>query len=181
MDRYRKDVPPNSLPCLPVGKSKERSWPGVLLRTKSCINVVSESLHPQRQSISGLVAEFIVAIDVSRVRFPADASLVRKVATLSNRRRKNSATGTRTRVARVRTEYLNQLDYSGFCHTLDKRTRASADLLHARSTFGDPRGASARQLRFFLGATRSSWPDEGETCGAQRPAHLPATLWHCGL
>ena len=87
MDRYRKDVPPNSLPCLPVGASKERSWPGVL-RRKSCINVVSESLHPQRQSISGLVAEYIVAIDVTRVRFPADASLVRKVATLSNRRRK---------------------------------------------------------------------------------------------
>ena len=28
---------------------------------------------------------------------------------------KNSATGTRTRVARVRAEYPNQLDYSGFC------------------------------------------------------------------
>ena len=27
----------------------------------------------------------------------------------------NSATGTRTRVARVRAEYPNQLDYSGFC------------------------------------------------------------------
>ena len=29
----------------------------------------------------------------------------------------NSATGTRTRVARVRAEYPNQLDYSGFCST----------------------------------------------------------------
>ena len=28
--------------------------------------------------------------------------------------KKNSATGTRTRVARVRAEYPNQLDYSGF-------------------------------------------------------------------
>ncbi len=28
---------------------------------------------------------------------------------------KNSATGTRTRVARVRAEYPNQLDYSGSC------------------------------------------------------------------
>ena len=28
---------------------------------------------------------------------------------------KNSATGTRTRVARVRAEYPNQLDYSGLC------------------------------------------------------------------
>ena len=30
-----------------------------------------------------------------------------------NRLRNNSATGTRTRVARVRAEYPNQLDYSG--------------------------------------------------------------------
>ena len=29
--------------------------------------------------------------------------------------RKDSATGTRTRVAQVRAEYPNQLDYSGFC------------------------------------------------------------------
>ena len=139
MYRYRKDVPPNSPPCLPVGKSKERSWPGVLLRTRSCINVVSESLHPQRQSISGLVAECIVAIDVSRVRFPADASLVRKVATLSNRRRKNSATGTRTRVARVRAEHPNQLDYSGFCHTLEKQTRASRKRLRRPERPGQAR------------------------------------------
>ena len=27
---------------------------------------------------------------------------------------RNSATGTRTRIARVRAEYANQLDYSGF-------------------------------------------------------------------
>ena len=31
------------------------------------------------------------------------------------RRDRNSATGTRTRVARVRAEYPNQLDYSGIC------------------------------------------------------------------
>ena len=30
-------------------------------------------------------------------------------------REMHSATGTRTRVARVRAEYPNQLDYSGFC------------------------------------------------------------------
>ena len=30
-------------------------------------------------------------------------------------RKKYSATGTRARVARVRAEYPNQLDYSGFC------------------------------------------------------------------
>ena len=49
-------------------------------------------LHFLRQSISGLVAEYIIAIDVTRVRFPADASFVRKATTLSNRRRENSAT-----------------------------------------------------------------------------------------
>ena len=32
---------------------------------------------------------------------------------------KNSATETRTRVARVRAEYPNQLDYSGFWHSVD--------------------------------------------------------------
>jgi hypothetical protein len=31
----------------------------------------------------------------------------------------NSATGTRTRVARVRAEYPNQLDYSGSCQALE--------------------------------------------------------------
>ena len=31
------------------------------------------------------------------------------------RHTEHSATGTRTRVARVRAEYPNQLDYSGFC------------------------------------------------------------------
>ena len=30
----------------------------------------------QRKSISGLVVEYIVAIDVTRARFPADASLL---------------------------------------------------------------------------------------------------------
>ena len=33
---------------------------------------------------------------------------------------KHSATGTRTRVARVRAEYPNQLDYSGFCKCADE-------------------------------------------------------------
>ena len=45
--------------------------------------------------------------------------------TFPNRRLENSATRTRTRVARVRAEYPNQLDYSGFCHTLEKQTWAS--------------------------------------------------------
>ena len=33
---------------------------------------------PLHTSISGLVAEYIVAIDVTRVRFPADANLMRQ-------------------------------------------------------------------------------------------------------
>ncbi len=33
---------------------------------------------------------------------------------MSQHRKKHSATGTRTRVARVRAEYPNQLDYSGY-------------------------------------------------------------------
>ena len=36
--------------------------------------MVLDMLHAQ--SISGLVVEYIVAIDVTRVRFPADAYLV---------------------------------------------------------------------------------------------------------
>ena len=97
------------------------------------------------------MAERVVAIDVTRVRFLADASLVHRMATLSNRCREYSATGTRTRVAQVRAEYLNQLDYSGFCHTLDKRTRASADLLHARSAFGDPPWSIRETAALLLG------------------------------
>ena len=38
---------------------------------------------------------------------------------MSLNRKKHSATGTRTRVARVRAEYPNQLDYSGCCINLD--------------------------------------------------------------
>ena len=39
----------------------------------------------------------------------------RRIATSQQGRRKPSATGTRTRVAQERTEYPNQLDYSGSC------------------------------------------------------------------
>ena len=38
---------------------------------------------------------------------------------MSLNQKKHSATGTRTRVARVRAEYPNQLDYSGCCINLD--------------------------------------------------------------
>ena len=36
---------------------------------------------------------------------------------------KSSATGTRTRVARVRAEYPNQLDYSGIVEPIEKQCR----------------------------------------------------------
>ena len=56
------------------------------------------------------------------------------------RERANSATGTRTRVARVRAEYPNQLDYSGFwlakvCHhRREGRTRVSENIAKSGST-----------------------------------------------
>ena len=65
--------------------------------------------------------------------------------TFPNRRLENSATGTRTRVARVRAEYPNQLDYSGFCNALDKR------VIFFTPAFNDPRGASARHAHLLLG------------------------------
>ena len=43
-----------------------------LYRWKNCSNA-KYCKQKQNQSISGLVAEYIVAIDVTRVRFPADA------------------------------------------------------------------------------------------------------------
>ena len=49
------------------------------------------------------------------------------------RRTKNSATGTQTRVARVRAGYPNQLDYSGIGDWLERRTNNS------RSTRFQPR------------------------------------------
>ena len=53
--------------------------------------------------ISGLVVEYIVAIDVTRVRFPADAlELMWDLAATAE-----------DRAVRVRTEYPSQLDYSG--------------------------------------------------------------------
>ena len=53
-------LPPSPLPLLPS--------PPTLFGTSIPVLV-----HPFPSSISGLVVEYIVAIDVSRVRFPADA------------------------------------------------------------------------------------------------------------
>ena len=65
--------------------------------------------------ISGLVVEYVVAIDVTRVRFPADAFILRIIyfGKTLHTVLQNSDAGTRTRVARVKAEYPNQLDYSG--------------------------------------------------------------------
>ena len=59
------------------------------------------------------MVEYVVAIDVTRVRFPADAFLC--VLFIFWKFLQNSDAGTRTRVARVKAEYPNQLDYIGRC------------------------------------------------------------------
>ena len=71
----------------------------------------------------------------------------------------HSATGTRTRVARVRAEYPNQLDYSGCCTFCPEAPQAAA-LQHASNLAGRlrlalaaPIGSAARTLP--LSATRS--------------------------
>ena len=48
---------------------------------------------------------------------------------------KNSATGTRTRVARVRAEYPNQLDYSRSCHALETLHRPFIQIPHDSHLF----------------------------------------------
>ena len=62
------------------------------------------------------MVEYIVAIDVTRVRFPADAFLETGYRITGKSTGKGSATGTRTRVFRVRAEHPNQLDYGGAVH-----------------------------------------------------------------
>ena len=48
---------------------------------------------------------------------------------------KSSATGTRTRVARVRAEYPNQLDYSGICIAfISKRHRGATNKVTKKLT-----------------------------------------------
>jgi hypothetical protein len=52
-----------------------RSCPVLASPAHGCdiLNIIKDAATPATQSISGLVAEYIVAIDVTRVRFPADA------------------------------------------------------------------------------------------------------------
>ena len=69
-------------------------------------------------SISGLVVEYVVAIDVTRVRFPADAFCSAALGPPASNKLQNSDAGTRTRVARVKAEYPNQLDYIGSHHRI---------------------------------------------------------------
>jgi hypothetical protein len=67
---------------------------------------------PNRSADSGLDACLRQRMGTRR-RIAPD-SFRRRNASL--RARRNSATGTRTRVARVRAEYPNQLDYGGACN-----------------------------------------------------------------
>ena len=53
----------------------------------------------------------------------------------------NSATGTRTRVARVRAEYPNQLDYSGFWHTT-----GAVRWMGGWEEIGEPQNAADRSV-----------------------------------
>ena len=50
-----------------------------------------------------------------RELFGNDADVHARSTDILREHTENSATGTRTRVARVRAEYPNQLDYSGCC------------------------------------------------------------------
>ena len=61
------------------------------------------------------MVEYVVAIDVTRVRFPADAFCCGwyLYVVFCKSGDQNSDAGTRTRVARVKAEYPNQLDYIG--------------------------------------------------------------------
>ena len=57
-----------------VGSSPTRvSYCPILWR---CVDAVGEIEYKSAKGISGLVVEYIVAIDVTRVRFPADARVV---------------------------------------------------------------------------------------------------------
>ena len=60
--------------CLPLHAAARRSDVGRRFRLASPGSWTIVSREPLRgMSISGLVVEYIVAIDVTRVRFPADA------------------------------------------------------------------------------------------------------------
>ena len=69
----------------------------------------------KRRRISGLVVEYVIASDVTRVRFPAGAFLFRCQSFGHSRSMgaQDSDAGSPTRVARVKAEYPNQLDYIG--------------------------------------------------------------------
>ena len=60
----------------------------------------------------------------------------------------NSATGTRTRVARVRAEYPNQLDYSGFWWKLNHESR-SAQVSKPLNMADKHHGATCKLLDFI--------------------------------
>ena len=49
--------------------------------------------------------------------------------------KQNSATGTRTRVAQMRAEYPDQLDYSGHAHQISRQTKAGNNSLRPCTSF----------------------------------------------
>ena len=72
----------------------------------------------------------------------------------------NSATGTRTRVARVRAEYPNQLDYSGFI--FDAVVGARLRFLVA---FGVAGRSSATGTRTRVARVRAEYPNQLDYSG----------------
>ena len=60
--------------------------------------------------------------------------------------RKDSATGTRTRVARVRAEYPNQLDYSGVVNNIENNTRNITFVIGLRARRENAKGNDSRMV-----------------------------------
>ena len=95
------------------------------------------------------------------------------------RRRANSATGTRTRVARVRAEYPNQLDYSGVRIKPPGKCHAAYQAIVDYQLHGVRyRAAALRRAPSPLHARRPNpEPHEHGTCGQHVPvSRRPASL-----
>ena len=61
-----------------TGDCRFESYQDHLLGVAICVHAFSHCHRYEAASISGLVVEYIVAIDVTRVRFPADALFFRE-------------------------------------------------------------------------------------------------------
>ena len=104
---------------------------------------------------------------------------------------RNSATGTRTRVARVRAEYPNQLDYSGFWQTeqtwcmscLDASNRTEMvhdDMSQCAYCISDTRWEEPSPL---ISWNRQPWKEQGTNThrGARTHDHKVKGLALCRL